>query len=190
MDALTLARLEFGITTSLHFLFVALTLGLAPLIAFLQTRWVRTGNPLHERLTKFWGQIYVINYGLGIISGLLLEFQFSLNWSGLTHFAGELFGAPLAMETLFAFFVESTFLGLWIFGWGKMPKVLHLISFYIVGARRWPPPISSSSRTDFCRTRWVSYATAMACAWSTSARCSPIRPRCWPSGTFCPPRSW
>ncbi|MEV0381363.1 cytochrome ubiquinol oxidase subunit I [Nonomuraea sp. NPDC050643] len=134
MDALDLARLEFGITTSLHFLFVALTLGLVPLIAFLQTVWVIKGNPLHERLTKFWGQIYLVNYGLGIISGLLLEFQFSLNWSGLTHFAGELFGAPLAMETLFAFFVESTFLGLWIFGWGRLPKALHLATFYVVAA--------------------------------------------------------
>ncbi|MGW3346648.1 cytochrome ubiquinol oxidase subunit I [Nonomuraea rubra] len=132
MNALDLARLEFGITTSLHFLFVALTLGLAPLIAFLQTLWVVRGNPLHERLTKFWGQIYVVNYGLGIISGLLLEFQFALNWSGLTHFAGELFGAPMAMETLYAFFVESTFLGLWIFGWGRLPKVAHLLTFYVV----------------------------------------------------------
>ncbi|MEV0828571.1 cytochrome ubiquinol oxidase subunit I [Nonomuraea rubra] len=132
MNALDLARLEFGITTSLHFLFVALTLGLAPLIAFLQTLWVVRGNPLHERLTKFWGQIYVVNYGLGIISGLLLEFQFALNWSGLTHFAGELFGAPMAMETLYAFFVESTFLGLWIFGWRRLPKVAHLLTFYVV----------------------------------------------------------
>ncbi|GAA3702865.1 cytochrome ubiquinol oxidase subunit I [Nonomuraea antimicrobica] len=132
MDALTLARLEFGLTTSMHFLFVALTLGMAPLIAFLQTAWVVRKNPLFERLTKFWGQIYIVNYGLGIISGLLLEFQFSLNWSGLTHFAGELFGAPMAMETLYAFFIESTFLGLWIFGWGRMPKVLHLLTFYVV----------------------------------------------------------
>ncbi|TYB51800.1 cytochrome ubiquinol oxidase subunit I [Nonomuraea sp. PA05] len=132
MDALDLARLQFGITTSLHFLFVALTLGLAPLIAFLQTLWVVRGNPLHERLTKFWGQVYVVNYGLGIVSGLLLEFQFALNWSGLTHFAGELFGAPMALETLYAFFVESTFLGLWIFGWGRLPKVAHLLTFYVV----------------------------------------------------------
>ena len=83
MDALSLARLEFGITTSLHFLFVALTLGLAPLIAYFHTAWVVKGDPLYERLTRFWGQIYLVNYGLGIISGLLLEFQFALNWSGL-----------------------------------------------------------------------------------------------------------
>ncbi|MEV4167896.1 cytochrome ubiquinol oxidase subunit I [Nonomuraea sp. NPDC049709] len=134
MDALSLARLEFGLTTSMHFLFVALTLGLAPLIAFLQTVWVVRGEPHYERLTKFWGQIYLVNYGLGIISGLLLEFQFGLNWSGLTHFAGEIFGAPMAMETLYTFFVESTFLGLWIFGWGRMPKVLHLLTFYVVAA--------------------------------------------------------
>lgn len=134
MDTLDLARLEFAVTTSLHFLFVALTLGLAPLVALMQTLWVARGDPIYERLTKFWGQIYVINYALGIIAGLMLEFQFSLNWSGLTHVAGEVFGAPMAMETLVAFFVETTFLGLWIFGWGRLPRMVHLATFYAVGA--------------------------------------------------------
>lgn len=134
MGTLDLARLEFAVTTSLHFLFVALTLGLAPLVAFLHTLWVVRGDPLYERLTKFWGQIYVVNYALGIVAGLMLEFQFSLNWSGLTHVAGEVFGAPMAVETLVAFFVESTFLGLWVFGWGLLPKAVHLATFYVVGA--------------------------------------------------------
>ncbi|GAA2388744.1 cytochrome ubiquinol oxidase subunit I [Nonomuraea africana] len=132
MDVLDLARLQFALTGSLHFLFVVLTLGLAPLVAIMHTRWVRSGNPLHEHMTRFWGQIYVINYALGIVTGLVMEFQFGLSWSGLSHYAGDVFGAPLAMETLVAFFLESTFLGLWIFGWHRLPKGLHLACIWIV----------------------------------------------------------
>ncbi|MGV9307518.1 cytochrome ubiquinol oxidase subunit I [Nonomuraea sp. NPDC004354] len=132
MDVLDLARLQFALTGSLHFLFVVLTLGLAPLVAIMHTRWVRSGNPLHEHMTRFWGQIYVINYALGIVTGLVMEFQFGLSWSGLSHYAGDVFGAPLAMETLIAFFLESTFLGLWIFGWHRLRKGLHLACIWIV----------------------------------------------------------
>jgi cytochrome d ubiquinol oxidase subunit I len=132
MEALELARLQFAVTGSLHFLFVVLTLGLAPLVAIMHTRWMRAGKPLHERLTRFWGQIYVINYALGVVTGLVMEFQFGLSWSGLSHYAGDVFGAPLAMETLVAFFLESTFLGLWIFGWGRLPKRAHLACIWLV----------------------------------------------------------
>ncbi|WP_214317251.1 cytochrome ubiquinol oxidase subunit I [Nonomuraea sediminis] len=132
MDVLDLARLQFAATGSLHFLFVVLTLGLAPLVALLNTRWVLTGSPLHEGMTRFWGQIYVVNYALGIVTGLVMEFQFGLSWAGLSHYAGDVFGAPLAMETLVAFFLESTFLGLWIFGWGRLPKKLHLACIWLV----------------------------------------------------------
>jgi cytochrome d ubiquinol oxidase subunit I len=132
MDVLELARLQFAATGSLHFLFVVLTLGLAPLVAIMHTRWALSGRPLHERMTRFWGQIYVINYALGIVTGLVMEFQFGLSWSGLTHYAGDVFGAPLAMETLVAFFLESTFLGLWIFGWGRLPKWAHLACIWLV----------------------------------------------------------
>ncbi|MEU8147293.1 cytochrome ubiquinol oxidase subunit I [Nonomuraea sp. NPDC048901] len=132
MEALELARLQFAMTGNLHFLFVVLTLGLAPLVAIMHTRWALAGKPLHERLTRFWGQIYVINYALGIVTGLVMEFQFGLSWSGLTHYAGDVFGAPLAMETLVAFFLESTFLGLWIFGWGRLPKWAHLACIWLV----------------------------------------------------------
>ncbi|GLV51957.1 cytochrome ubiquinol oxidase subunit I [Thermobispora bispora] len=132
MTVLDLARLQFALTAGLHFLFVVLTLGLAPLVAILNTRWVRTGNPVHERMTRFWGQIYVINYALGIVTGLVMEFQIGLNWSGLIHYAGDVFGAPLAMETLVAFFLESTFLGLWIFGWHRLPRGLHLACIWLV----------------------------------------------------------
>ncbi|GAA4533853.1 MULTISPECIES: cytochrome ubiquinol oxidase subunit I [Nonomuraea] len=134
MDALDLARLQFALTGSLHFLFVVLTLGLAPLVAIMNTRWARTGRPLFERMTRFWGQIYVINYALGIVTGLVMEFQFGLSWSGLSHYAGDVFGAPLAMETLVAFFLESTFLGLWIFGWGRLPKWAHVACIWAVTA--------------------------------------------------------
>ncbi|MER6178530.1 cytochrome ubiquinol oxidase subunit I [Streptosporangium sp. NPDC001681] len=132
MDVLDLARTQFAVTGSLHFLFVVLTLGLAPLIAIMHTRYAITGRPVHERATRFWGQIYVINYALGILTGLVMEFQFGMNWSGLSHYAGDVFGAPLAIETLGAFFLESTFLGLWIFGWHRLPKWLHLACIWVV----------------------------------------------------------
>ncbi|MGV9600561.1 cytochrome ubiquinol oxidase subunit I [Streptosporangium sandarakinum] len=132
MDVLDLARTQFAVTGSLHFLFVVLTLGLAPLVAITHTRYALTGRPLHECRTRFWGQIYVINYALGIFTGLVMEFQFGLSWSGLSHYAGDVFGAPLAIETLGAFFLESTFLGLWIFGWHRLPKWLHVACIWLV----------------------------------------------------------
>ncbi|MEU4512906.1 cytochrome ubiquinol oxidase subunit I [Nonomuraea wenchangensis] len=132
MDVLDLARTQFAVTGGLHFLFVVLTLGMAPLVALMHTRWAMTGRPLHEAMTRFWGQTYVINYALGIVTGLVMEFQFGLAWSGLSHYAGDVFGAPLAMETLLAFFLESTFLGLWIFGWGRLPRWLHLACIWLV----------------------------------------------------------
>lgn len=125
-NALTLARLEFAVTTATHFMFVMLTLGLVTQVALMQTRWVRTGRPVYERSTRFWGQLYVINYALGIATGLVMEFQLGLNWSGLGRITGDVFGAPLAMETLVAFFLESTLLGMWIFGWGTLRPRLHL----------------------------------------------------------------
>ncbi|RKN43490.1 cytochrome ubiquinol oxidase subunit I [Micromonospora endolithica] len=126
MDTLLLARLQFATTTSLHFLFVVVTLGLVTLLVGMQTAGFLTGNPKWERLTRFWGQLYVINYVLGIATGLVMEFQFGLNWSGLSRYVGNVFGAPLAIETLVAFFLESTFLGMWIFGWHRLRPVVHL----------------------------------------------------------------
>ncbi|MEV6234185.1 cytochrome ubiquinol oxidase subunit I [Saccharopolyspora shandongensis] len=125
-ETLDLARLQFALTAGGHFLFVALTIGLATLVACIQTRATLTRNPVHQRMTRFWGQLYVINYAVGIVTGLVMEFQFGLAWSGLTHQAGNVFGASLAMETLVAFFVESTFLGLWIFGWDRLNRWVHL----------------------------------------------------------------
>lgn len=132
VDVLDLARLQFAVTTNLHFLFVALTLGLVPLVALAQTWFVVTGRERFELMTRFWGQVYLVNYALGIMTGLVLEFQFGMNWSGLSHFAGDVFGAPLAIETMAAFFLESTFLGLWIFGWRLLPRGVHLALIWLV----------------------------------------------------------
>jgi cytochrome d ubiquinol oxidase subunit I len=126
MTSLELARVQFAVTTSVHFLFVVLTLGLVLLVAITQTRFVITGNPVLGRMTRFWGLLYVINYAVGIATGIVMEFQFGLNWSGLSKLTGDVFGAPLALETLIAFVLESTFLGMWIFGWARLPKGLHL----------------------------------------------------------------
>ncbi|MEU4478531.1 cytochrome ubiquinol oxidase subunit I [Micromonospora sp. NPDC023966] len=126
MDPLLLARLQFATTTSIHFLFVVVTLGLVTLLVGLQTAGFVTGKPVYERLTRFWGQLYVINYVLGIATGIVMEFQFGLNWSGLSRYVGNVFGAPLAIETLVAFFLESTFLGMWIFGWHRLRRGVHL----------------------------------------------------------------
>jgi cytochrome d ubiquinol oxidase subunit I len=132
MDALMIARLQFATTTSIHFLFVMVTLGLVTLIVYFQTAWFITKKPVYERLTRFWGQLYVINYVLGIATGIVMEFQFGLNWSGLSHYIGNVFGAPLAMETLVAFFLESTFLGMWIFGWHRLRRGVHLALIWLV----------------------------------------------------------
>lgn len=131
-DVLFLARLQFAITAIAHFMFVALTLGLVAYVVVMQTRWAVTGKEKHRRQTRFWGQLYVVNYALGIGTGLVMEFQFGLTWSGLMHFTGNVFGAPLAIETLVAFFAESTFLGLWIFGWNRMGRTLHTVMIWLV----------------------------------------------------------
>ncbi|MGP4114961.1 cytochrome ubiquinol oxidase subunit I [Streptomyces sp. 4N509B] len=128
----TLARWQFGITTVYHFLFVPLTISLASLTAGLQTAWVRTGNETYLRATKFWGKLFLINIAMGVVTGILQEFQFAMNWSEYSRFVGDVFGAPLAMEALLAFFFESTFVGLWIFGWDKLPPRIHLATIWAV----------------------------------------------------------
>ncbi|MEV1171815.1 cytochrome ubiquinol oxidase subunit I [Nonomuraea sp. NPDC049784] len=132
MDTVDLARLQFALTAGAHFLFVALTLGLATLVAAIQTRATFSRDPVHLRMTKFWGQLYIINYAMGIVTGLVMEFQLGLSWSGLTEYAGNVFGSALAIETLVAFFVESTFLGLWIFGWDRLNRWAHLALIWVV----------------------------------------------------------
>src|SRR3569833_825547 len=131
MDALDVSRWQFGISTLYHFIFVPLTIGLAPLIAAMQTAWVLTGNTGWYRLTRFFGKLFLINFAIGVATGIVQEFQFGMNWSEYSRFVGDVFGAPLALEGLLAFFLESTFLGLWIFGWDKLPKTLHLAPIWI-----------------------------------------------------------
>ncbi len=132
MSELLLARMQFGVTTVFHFLFVPLTLGLSILIAVMETIYVRTGNETYKKMAKFWGKLFIINFAMGVVTGIVQEFQFGMNWSGYSRFMGDIFGAPLAVEALAAFFVESTFLGLWIFGWDKLSKKLHLATIWLV----------------------------------------------------------
>ncbi|XVU21462.1 cytochrome ubiquinol oxidase subunit I [Actinoplanes sp. CA-054009] len=130
MDTLDIARWQFGITTVYHFLFVPITIGMSVLVAGLQTAWVRTGKEHYLKATKFWGKLFLINFAIGVVTGLVQEFQFGMNWSAYSRFVGDVFGAPLAIEGLLAFFLESTFLGLWIFGWDRLPKKVHLATIW------------------------------------------------------------
>jgi cytochrome bd ubiquinol oxidase subunit I len=127
-----LARWQFGFTTINHFFFVPVTIGLAFLTALLQTAWYRRRRPEYLRLTRFFGTLLVINVAIGVVTGLVQEFEFGMNWSAYSRLVGNIFGAPLAMEGLFAFFLESTFLGLWLFGWDKLPRLAHLLSIWAV----------------------------------------------------------
>jgi cytochrome bd-type quinol oxidase subunit 1 len=132
MSAVDLARLQFASTSIYHFLFVPLTIGLALLTAVLQTRWHRTDQAEYLRLTRFFGTLLVINIAVGVVTGLVQEFQFGMNWSNYSRFVGDVFGAPLAMEGLAAFFLESVFLGLWLFGWGRLSRRVHLATIWAV----------------------------------------------------------
>src|SRR5512136_2871223 len=132
MDPILLARLQFAITTVYHFFFVPLTLGLAVLVALMETWYVRTGQDVFKRMTKFWGKLFLINFAIGVVTGIVQEFQFGMNWSDYSRYVGDIFGAPLAIEALLAFFLESTFLGVWFFGWNRLPKAVHLASIWLV----------------------------------------------------------
>jgi cytochrome d ubiquinol oxidase subunit I len=131
VNALDVARWQFGITTVYHFLFVPLSIGLSFLVAGLQTAWVRTGHPRWYQLTRLYGQLFLINLAMGVVTGIVQEFQLGMNWSAYSRFAGDLLGAPLALEGLVAFFLESTFTGLWIFGWDRLPRRVHLATIWI-----------------------------------------------------------
>lgn len=132
MTAVGLARLQFGGTLLYHFLFVPLTIGLGLLIAILETSYYRSRNEVYQIAMQFWIKIYLINFAVGVVTGIIQEFQFGTNWADFSRFVGDVFGAPLALETLIAFFLESTFLGVWIFGWEKLSPKVHLISIWLV----------------------------------------------------------
>jgi len=131
MSAETLARWQFGITTVYHFFFVPITIAMSMLVAIMQTIWVRTGSEKLLRLTKFFGKLFLINFAMGVVTGIVQEFQFGMNWSEYSRFVGDIFGAPLALEALIAFFLESVFIGLWIFGWDRLPKKVHLATIWL-----------------------------------------------------------
>ncbi len=130
MGALDLARWQFGITTVYHFLFVPLTIGTSMLVAIMQTMWFRTNDEKWLKATKFFGKLFLINFAMGVVTGIVQEFQFGMAWSDYSRFVGDIFGAPLAIEALASFFLESTFLGLWIFGWDRLPRGLHLATIW------------------------------------------------------------
>ncbi len=132
MDSLLLARWQFATTTVYHFFFVPLTLGLSILVAIMETLYVRSGDEGYKRMAKFWGKLFLINFAMGVATGLVQEFQFGMNWSEYSRFVGDIFGAPLAIEALLAFFMESTFLGAWTFGWDKLSKRTHLATIWLV----------------------------------------------------------
>ncbi len=129
---ISLSRWQFALTTIYHFFFVPLTIGLAVLVAILETIYQQTKNEIYKEMTKFWGKLFAINFAMGVVTGIVQEFQFGMNWSEYSRYVGDIFGAPLAIEALLAFFLESTFLGVWLFGWDKLPKKIHLLSIWLV----------------------------------------------------------
>jgi len=132
MDTLMLSRLQFAFATFIHFIFVPLTLGLSILVAYMETKYVRTGDETYKKMAKFWGKLFLINFALGVVTGITLEFQFGTNWSRYSAYVGDIFGSLLAIEATAAFFLESTFLGVWIFGWDKLSKKFHAVCIWIV----------------------------------------------------------
>jgi cytochrome bd ubiquinol oxidase subunit I len=174
VDALDVARWQFGVTTVYHFLFVPLTIGLSVLVAILQTLWHRTGNERYLKLTRFYGKLFLINFAMGIVTGIVQEFQFGMNWSDYSRFVGDIFGAPLAIEALVAFFLESTFLGLWIFGWDRLPARIHLATiwaaalgstfsaYFILAANSWMQnPVGYRINPDSGRAELTDFAAVL-----------------------------
>ncbi len=134
MDVVLLSRLQFAAATMFHFLFVPLTLGLSVLLAIMETKYVKTGDETYLRMTKFWGKIFLINFALGVVTGITLQFQFGTNWSRYSAYVGDIFGSLLAIEASVAFFLESTLIGVWIFGWRKLSKKAHATVMWLIAA--------------------------------------------------------
>jgi len=132
MDVLTLSRWQFAITCMFHFIFVPLTIGISILTAYFETRYVMTNDETWLKMTKFWGKLFLINFALGIVTGITMEFQFGMNWAEYSRYVGDIFGAPLAIEATVAFFLESVFIGVWTFGWNKISRRMHAASIWLV----------------------------------------------------------
>ena len=157
MDPLILSRWQFALTTVYHFLFVPLTLGLGWFVAFMQTRYYQTKDETFHKMAKFWGKLFLINFAIGVVTGIVQEFQFGMNWSEYSRFVGDIFGAPLAIEALLAFFMESTFLGIWVFGEGKVPEKVHLAAIWLVAIG------SNSIRTLDSARQWLDATSSRLC---------------------------
>lgn len=165
LDIVELSRLQFALTAMYHFLFVPLTLGMAFLLAIMETVYVLSGKQIYKDMTKFWGKLFGINFALGVATGLTMEFQFGTNWSYYSHYVGDIFGAPLAIEGLMAFFLESTFVGLFFFGWDRLGKVQHMC---VTGWWLWVltcPHCGFWLRTAGCKTQSPRISTLKPCAW-------------------------
>src|SRR6202046_4681854 len=128
IDVVSLSRLQFGLTALYHFLFVPLTLGLSFLLAIMESVWVMTGRTIWRDMTKFWGVLFGINFAMGVATGITMEFQFGINWAYYSHYVGDIFGAPLAIEGMMAFFLEATFVGMFFFAWERLSRIQHLIA--------------------------------------------------------------
>ena len=192
MDAVDVARWQFAITTVYHFLFVPITIGLSLVVAIFHTQWVRTRNPEYYRLTKFFGKLFIINFALGLVTGIVQEFQFGMNWSDYSRFVGDIFGAPLAFEALLAFFLESTFLGIWIFGWGRIPEKLHAGTMWLVHIGTVLSAYFILAANSFMQNP-VGFRFNPATAaprWTTSSRCSRTRSSSSRSRTSSPRPTW
>jgi cytochrome d ubiquinol oxidase subunit I len=131
MNVVTLSQWQFAATCMFHWIFVPLTLGLSIMTAWMETRYVMTGDRMWLRMTKFWGKLFLINFALGVVTGITMEFQFGLNWSEYSRYVGDIFGAPLAIEATLTFFLESVFMGVWIFGWNKISKKVHVTAIWL-----------------------------------------------------------
>ena len=174
MSVLELSRWQFGVTTVYHFLFVPITIGLGFLVAGFETAWIRTGHERWLRLAKFYGKLFLINFALGLVTGIVQEFQFGMNWSAYSKLVGNIFGPPLAIEALLAFFLESTALGLWIFGWDRLPPKIHaacmwacatgtvLSAYFILAANAWMQhPVGYTFNAKTGQDNLVSFAAVL-----------------------------
>ena len=132
MDTLLLSRIQFAVAIYFHYLFVPLTLGLSVMVAIMETIWVRRGDEDYLRMAKFWGKLLLVNFAVGVVTGITLEFQFGTNWSRYSAYVGDIFGSLLAIEATVAFFLESTFIAVWFFGWNKLSPKAHAATIWLV----------------------------------------------------------
>ena len=160
MTIVSLARFQFAMTTIFHYFFVPFSIGTVFVVAVMETRYVQTKDPAYRKMTKFWGNIFLLSFAVGVVTGLIQEFQFGMNWSDYSRFMGDIFGAPLAFEALMAFFVESTFIGLWMFTWDRVKKGLHLFFIWMVFigttvSALWILTANSFTRSKTAGPKWL-----------------------------------